>query len=95
MMERELEEKFIAWVRRELAETEIHAGRQARITAMREAGGVDYRQAEAQSVAYQVEFDSIDEARRWSSEKFSTLAARFEEAFGPQAMVFTSIFEVV
>lgn len=95
MMERELEEKFIGWLRSELAASEMHAGREARITAMREAGGVDYRQAEAQSIAYQVEFDSIEEARRWSSERFATLAARFEEAFGPQAMVFTSIFEVV
>lgn len=62
---------------------------------MREAGGVDYREAEGQTVAFQVEFERIEEARKWGREVFATLASRFEERFGPQALVFTSIFEEV
>lgn len=97
MMEREMEGEFVAWLREELkglAGADGRSGlRSPRISAMREAGGVDYRQAEAQSVAFQTEFHTVEDARRWSREVFSALAARFEEKFGPQAMVFTSIFE--
>lgn len=99
MMEREREGEFIDWLRGCVAEegsfAESLRGRRVRLSAMREAGGVDYRQAEAQSVAFQVEFDSIEEARKWSREALPSVAARFEERFGPQAMVFTSVFEEI
>ncbi|MDE6391725.1 MAG: DUF4286 family protein [Muribaculaceae bacterium] len=99
MMEREREGEFIDWLRGLVAGEGLFAeslrGRRVRLSAMREAGGVDYRQAEAQSVAFQVEFDSIEEARKWSREALPTVAARFEEHFGPQAMVFTSVFEEI
>ena len=105
MMEREMEEKFVSWLRSELEAAGITGGKAGqesggcalhpRISAMREAGGVDYREAEAQSVAFQVEFPTVGEAKAWNRDVFSTLAARFEEKFGPQAMVFTSIFEEI
>ena len=99
MMEREREGEFIDWLRGLVAGEESFAeslrGRRVRLSAMREAGGVDYRQAEAQSVAFQVEFDSIEETREWSREALPSVAARFEERFGPQAMVFTSVFEEI
>lgn len=97
MMEREKEAEFVDWLRGcvlgggQFAES--LRGRRVRMSAMREAGGVDYRQAEAQSVAFQVEFESIEDARKWSREALPSVAARFEERFGPQAMVFTSVFE--
>lgn len=104
MLEREREEEFVGWLRGKLgglqaSEAEAAAGAEVlpglRITAMREAGGVDYREAEAQTVAMQLEFGSADEARRWSAANFGAIAAAFEEQFGPQALVFTSIFEVI
>lgn len=95
-MELSREEEFLGWFGRAvsaLGVLEGLSGSSACLTAMREAGGVDYRQAEAQTVAFQVEFESAEAARTWSRERFASLAAAFEEAFGPQAMVFTSIFE--
>lgn len=65
----------------------------SRISSMRMAGGVDYRQAEAQTVAWQTEFPTLDAAREWSAGHFATIAAEFELHFGPEAMVFTSIFK--
>ncbi len=99
MMELSREEEFLGWFGRAVSALGVLEGLSASsvssacLTAMREAGGVDYRQAEAQTVAFQVEFESADAARAWSRERFASLAAAFEEAFGPQAMVFTSIFE--
>ena len=96
-MEREREDSFVDWLRGEIVRMENVSGSLAgkRVTAMREAGGVDYREAEAQSVAFQAEFENVEAARKWSGDVFSTTAARFEEKFGPQVMVFTSIFEVL
>ena len=97
MMEREKEEEVVTWLHGEIGKMEEGNGalRGVRLTAMREAGGVDYRQAEAQTVAFQSEFDSVADARSWASHVFVSTAAAFEEKFGPQAMVFTSLFETV
>lgn len=96
MIRREREAEFLKWLRGRLsgvAEGLSEGTTGMRVSAMREAGGVDYREAEAQTVAFQVEFHTIEEARLWNARKFSTLAAEFEEAFGPDAMVFVSMFE--
>lgn len=99
MMARGREREFLAWLGPELrrlgADDAATAGMSWRVTTMREAGGVDYRQAEAQTVAWQCEFPSIEAARAWGVDVFASVAARFEERFGPEAMVFTSIFETV
>lgn len=79
MIEREREAEFIGWLRSEIktmGEFSLPEGPcRPRLSAMREAGGVDYREAEAQSVAFQVEFDDIEAARKWSRGVFANLAA--------------------
>lgn len=98
-----MEESFIVFLRDVLSEIENQIviaygpGRQmhARISAMRMAGGVDYRDAEAQTVAVQWEFEDMDKALRWESGEFSHVAQLCEEAFGQQVMIFTSVFEVI
>lgn len=101
MIECHREQEFLDWLRGEIKNSDVLGAVggenpvNPRVSAMREAGGVDYRHAEAQSVAFQVEFPTLADARKWSAERFSTLAARFEEKFGPQAMVFVSLFEEV
>lgn len=101
MIEESREQEFLDWLGMELpAKMPMGFGRNGwdyapQVSAMREAGGVDYRQAEAQSIALQMRFEDIAAARLWGRGKFATLGARFEEKFGPQAMVFTSIFEVI
>lgn len=97
IMERDAEADFLAWLRSCCEkinwEHEPGAPTALRVSAMREAGGVDYRQAEAQTVAFQLEFHTIEDAKKWSAQRFSSIAAEFEEKFGPQAMVFVSLFE--
>lgn len=101
MIEGSREREFVDWLWKEMPSAmPMGYGRNGwdyglQVSAMREAGGVDYRQAEAQSVSVQMRFADIAAARLWARGKFASLAARFEEAFGPQGMVFTSIFEVL
>lgn len=99
MIEREREAEFITWIRARIAGmtfTVNGAGPlNPRLSAMREAGGVDYRHAEAQSIAFQVEFADIETARKWSAGVLADTVALFEGKFGPQAMAFASIFELV
>lgn len=100
MLLREDEEKFIAWLSGK-KET-LTAGAPGmdfpeapRLTSMRMAGGVDYRQAEAQSVAFQQEFPSAESARAWSEKILPEVASEFEARFAPHAMLFTSLFEII
>ena len=98
IIEREREEAFVEWLRQIVAERVSYAESgpcRPVLTAMREAGGVDYRQAEAQTVAWQVQFDCIESARAWSASTLAGIGAAFEEKFGPNAMLFTSIFEIL
>lgn len=94
MMRVEREQEFLRWFKSELL-TPKGELINPRLSAMREAGGVDYREAEAQSIAWQVEFANIEAAKEWSARHFAGIAARFEEHFGPDAMVFTSYFEQI
>lgn len=64
-----------------------------RLSAMREAGGVDCVNAEAQSLAFQCDFDSVDSALRWREEELNAVIDSFMAEFGPNAMVFCSVFE--
>lgn len=93
MMECRREAEFIEWFKENLPA--LGSLSNPRLSCMREAGGIDYRHAEAQSVAFQTEFSDIEQAHAWSESKFASLAANFEEKFGPQAMVFVSIFEAM
>lgn len=93
MIDREHEREFTEWFRKVCVGLEPM--RAPRLTAMREAGGIDYTQADAQSMAFQCEFESREDARRWAAEKLAPVAAAFEEMFGPQAMVFASMFETI
>ena len=95
MMERELEPGFLSWFRSRCAEFE-QVGLNRRISSLREAGGVDYKDSEAQTVAIQWEFDNLEEAREWGASQFSHMALKCEEHFeSERIMVFTSIFEVI
>ena len=93
MMEVEREEEFINWFRLQIPRLGSLAA--PRLSSMREAGGIDYSHAEAQSVAFQCEFLSAKEALQWRNETFSEVASEFMARFAPNAMVFTSIFEEI
>ena len=101
MVRKELESDLILWLKAEIAKlaNSTHAGMgegtNPRVSAMREAGGVSHEHADAASVAFQVEFPTEASAKIWSERSFNPLAAAFDSKFGPEGMVFTSLFEVV
>ena len=99
MIDKRREAEGISWLKTAVASMEekkqLGTGRYPRLSAMREAGGVSHEQAEAASIAFQVEFDNVDQARLWNRGAFSELADDFSVRFGHDAMVFTSLFEVI
>ena len=66
-----------------------------RISALRDANGVDYAEAEAHTVAVQWEFNTLAEARVWRDSSLAEMVGQLKEAFGTELMVFTSIFELL
>jgi len=97
MMLHEREPEFLDWFRMQLPIiTDARwGGVNPRLSAMRQAGGIDHTQAEAQSVAFQMEFGRREDLDRWNKAPLANVAADFEEKFGPEAMVFSSIFEIL
>ncbi|MBD5189446.1 MAG: DUF4286 family protein [Bacteroidales bacterium] len=101
MVRKEMEAEVILWLKGEIAGlmndelAGMGEGTNPRVSAMREAGGVSHEHADAASVAFQVEFPSLHAAKIWSERSFNKLADAFGEKFGPEGMVFTSLFEVV
>jgi len=96
MVRRDLEGDLVLWLKGETAGLSYYTGKNPRISAMREAGGIRSHEADAASVAFQVEFPDEEEALRWRAEVFTPLAGRFTSRFGSEeSMAFTSLFEVV
>lgn len=101
MVRKEEENALILWLKQEIArmeiasEAEMGEGKNPRVSAMREAGGISHEHADAASVAFQMEFPSIESAKIWSERSFNPLAAAFDKEFGPEGMAFTSLFEVI
>lgn len=93
MIERDREEDFLAWFAANRPAD--GSGVNPRLSVMRMSGGVDYRQAEAQSIAYQLEFESRADAELWLASSLPDVAARFEERYAPNALIFNSIFESI
>ncbi|MBD5237605.1 MAG: DUF4286 family protein [Bacteroidales bacterium] len=93
MVRKEQEADVILWLKGE--KIDLANGCNPRVSAMREAGGIRHDQADAASIAYQVEFPDEKSAKDWSNGPFSELANKFDGKFGPEGMVFTSLFEVV
>lgn len=101
MVRKELESDLILWLKEEILKLQtsetagMGEGDHPRVSAMREAGGVSHEHADAASVAFQVEFPSVNSAKIWGDRIFQKLAGAFDAKFGPEGMVFTSLFEVV
>lgn len=94
------EDKFVEWIASQKGVLTSAAPDGAlpsdqRLSAMRMAGGVDYRESDAHSVALQQEFNSAKEARLWSDTILPKVTTELEKDFGPEAMAFTSIFEIL
>ncbi len=67
----------------------------SRLSVMRQAGGEVAGEAQALSVAFQGEFETMAEIEEWTAKRLRPLVAAFERRFAPDAMVFTSVFETI
>ena len=106
MMLREKEGEFLDWFRAEVgALTAPEAPGEGsrvgfepcdpRLSALVSAGGISRDEADAHSVAFQVEFADEAQAQRWADARLGRLCAVFAEKFGPEAMTFSSIFRCI
>lgn len=95
MIEKEREQEFLKWLVARVDRLVTPPALNPRLSTMREAGGLDYQQAEAQSVAFQLEFPDFGTASLWRADRFEPVAKEFAEHFGPNAMTFCSIFEQI
>lgn len=85
--------EFLEWI----APLAYKAGgrRRPRLSVMRQAGGATADEAQALSVAFQVEFETMAEVEEWTGKRLRPLVAAFERRYAPDAMVFTSVFETI
>lgn len=67
----------------------------SRLSVMRQAGGEDAKNAQALSIAFQAEFNTMTQVVEWVESELNPLIAEFEKRFAPEGMAFTSIFETV
>ncbi|MDE5868731.1 MAG: DUF4286 family protein [Muribaculaceae bacterium] len=99
MLVKELESDLILWLKGEIIKLQrtggLTEGCHPRVSAMREACGVSHEHADTASVAFQVEFPTIEAGRQWELDNFVDVVTEFEDKFKVEGMVFTSFFEVV
>lgn len=92
------EEKVLAWLRRRIAGfIAAGIGSDHALSKVCELGAGDTPGADEEpiSVAYQVKFGSLEEARRWRDNEVAALAIEYENNYGPDAMTFVSIFSTL
>lgn len=92
---RSREEEFLKWFGGVRPELEADNGYNDRLSVLRETGGANDVEAEAQTLAFQLEFADIDMLHDWVTKKMEPVIADFEKSFGPEAAVFTSVFEIL
>lgn len=95
IVRKEDEPRLIEWLKEFTLGISRGEGTNPRISVMREAGGQRHDEADAASVAYQMEFPDEKSAKDWSLTQFERIASTFVSLFGTEALVFTSLFEVI
>lgn len=93
------QEEFLGWLRKEalgkLANSELGA-REPRLTKVAEVPGDPDFAVQAASYALQMEFSSIEEAKRWADIALMEVGGMFTIKFGQdRGMMFTTILEVI
>lgn len=87
------EDEFLRWFEQIRRRFEADLPERCAVSALRDANGEAHTEHDAHTIAVQWEFDNIKEARNWRDNKFINVSEDFMRAFGPEAIVFTSIFE--
>lgn len=70
-------------------------GLNPRVSVMREAAGMAAPSEEPSSIAFQLEFHSLETLHKWEAGEGAELSERFIRTFAPEAMVFSSVFETL
>ena len=70
-------------------------GLNPRVSVMREAAGKPAPSDEPSSIAFQMEFHSLESLHKWEGLEGAELSERFIRTFAPEAMVFSSVFETL
>lgn len=102
MVERQVGAEFLDWFA-PLAHKAAPEGR-AHLSVLREAGNINKKRGEEElhsvgadeeplSVAFQVEFESVEDMDKWIGSRFRPLAAAFERRYVNAGMIFTSVSE--
>mgnify|MGYP000776646298 CR=1 FL=1 len=102
MVERQMGAEFLDWFA-PLAHKAAPVGR-AHLSVLREAGNINKKGGEEKlhpvgtdgeplSVAFQVEFESVEDMDKWIGSRFRPLAAAFERRYVNAGMIFTSVSE--
>lgn len=95
IMELKEENRFLDWFRALVSTVDSGSCGNCRLSAMRDANGEDYSHAEAQTISAQWEFPSLSAAKEWREATFRSIESAFMREFAPDALCFTSIFEVL
>lgn len=92
-MEHETEQRFLDWLTK--IKKRFPESAHCRISVMREAGGINHDEADAQTVSAQWEFPSMQDVKIWQRGGFQELMAECDKCFGQSVMTFTSVFETL
>lgn len=66
-----------------------------RVSILRKIGSEEELASQPASIAYQLEFETYSEIDLWVEKRLNPIRKAFQRNFGPEAMVFTSIFETI
>ena len=96
MVEKHEEDNLLQWLK-PIAEAQYdnHDVMGGRISVLVEAGGSATADDEAQSIAFQLEFDSLQSLKEWESKVLPGIADEFEKKYTGRGLLFCSVFREI
>ncbi len=99
LVENNNEAEFLTWMRNHALLTLINPespARSPRLTKVAQVPGDPEFAAQAASFAFQVEFDSMEDAAKWAETALAPVGGEFTATFGPErGLMFATILEVI
>ena len=95
VIRREDEGRFVEWMGECLRSLDSKLPGACEISAMREAGGIDYSEMEAHTVACRWTFPTLEEAKKMQRDTLPGIVSEFQTRFSPEGMAFASLFEAI
>ncbi len=99
MVDHAEKERFLGWMRSNALPALVNdtlPAREPRLTLVAEVPGDPEFAAQAASFAFQVEFDSMEDAAKWAETALAPVGGEFTATFGPErGLMFATILEVI